>query len=373
MTSQAYTRRQMKRKKQKQHRMDLPFSDFEHENGGHRDTRRIEDELRPPPAVERARAWEEEAAFGLDEEALVDNTENNVGDNLHTQNNGDRPIAERYSDMIQSRRDERDERRREYDRQRQRDRKTIRRSTVSKRVVGGIYYNPDADKSPPKQSWISWLGQKMGLESDKRDQEQSVFDSGDLPEMDFRDHFEALVKGWEKEGIFWNYSLPAVPDAQFALAAPKPRVSQVVVIVLSTRQQVELRKVIRETWGKDHAVYFVVGGRVDRPEEDDAQLESDLRQEANQHRDILDTIHPESYRSLPYKLHFAYQFVVREIPEAKWILKLDEDMVARIGTLEEALLSKLNPEQPFVMGKIVPNAKVSRVGKWAEYVYQQRY
>ena len=343
---------------------------------------------------QQAHAWEEAAAFGMVDDGRDKGV--NVGgikeDGMVTDDRDQQQQQQQlYSNIIQARQQDRTERRREYDRQRQNQRKQIRRSKVAKRVVGGVFYDPtaaDGSTSVKQQSsWISWCWNLFGLgwmsNNHRRyqqdyDNDESVFDSGDLPVENFHEYYQARIVGWERDGIFWDYSLPAIPDSQYTLASPQPRASKLVVLVLSARHQLKQRQTIRETWGKGHVVYFVVGGRVQTTIDgtdvtEEASLDSYLHQEADNYKDVLDTIHPESYRSLPYKLRFAYQWVTREIPEAEWILKVDDDMVARIGTLEEAILNKFNPDQPFVMGKIVTKSKVSRFGKWAEYLYPHMY
>jgi hypothetical protein len=312
-----------------------------------------------------ARAWEEAAAFGV-----YDVSEKN------TNNNNKPHIAQTYSDMIEARRS---------DQQRQKQRKERYRSSSTKRLAGGIFYDSSAVSSTTttlslssSSTWLSWGLAKLGLLNDQQIQqlhdttERSIYETRDLPVEDFRARQQALINGWEKEGIFWDYRLTASPNA-YTLPAPEPRAAQLVVIVMSTRSNVELRKVIRETWGQGHVLYFVVGGRVDNKNEDDSELEAQLQEEAAGYKDMLDTLHPESYRSLPYKLRFAYQFVARELADTKWVLKVDDDMFARVLTLEQVLLNKLNADVPFVVGKIVAHSKVSRVGKWAEYNYLEEY
>ena len=353
-----------------------------------------------PRQVQVARAWEEEAAFGVedDRERRPSDAAQSLSEQQQQQqsllspreaSNGRPPkirmAQQQYADMVEARRQDRRDRMQHYDVQRQEHRKEIRRSAVAKRVAGGVFFDPKASavaEEDYSRSWFSsWWWWWDGGNRNNRDKGPSIYNAADIPVEDFRRHQEALIQSWEKEGIFWNYAQPAIPTAD---TLPWPTVrpeqessssSSLVVIVLSTRHKSELRRVIRETWGRGHVVYFVVGGRspTNNNTTDDTELEAALRREANEYGDILDTIHPESYKSLPYKLRFAYQFVTRELPQTQWVLKVDEDMFARIATLEKVLLHKLNPQHPFVLGKIVPHAKVSRVGKWAEYVYPERY
>ena len=102
-----------------------------------------------------------------------------------------------------------------------------------------------------------------------------------------------------------------------------------------------------------------------------------LEQEFQAHGDLLDTIHPESYFSLPYKLQFAYHWIYtnyRHDARWEWILKVDDDiLVHTITKLQNDVLRPLNGyTQPIVVGNIVHNSKVSKIGKWAEHVYPGR-
>ncbi|KAL7578158.1 hypothetical protein ACA910_012599 [Epithemia clementina (nom. ined.)] len=177
------------------------------------------------------------------------------------------------------------------------------------------------------------------------------------------------IEDWEKEGIFHNYSQPVV-YLNTTIPLPSSRYPNhiTVVLVLSTRSNHLHREAIRETWGKNHTVLFVIGG-VERNES--SVVQEQLVTEAKLYGDILDSIHPESYISLPYKLHFGYRWVVENMKQVKWIVKADDDTVVRVGTLQQVLLDLYNPEMPIVMGRIVPHSTVSRKGKWAEFQYER--
>jgi hypothetical protein len=209
----------------------------------------------------------------------------------------------------------------------------------------------------------------------------------------------------------------------------------IVIIVLSARNHFASRKAIRETWGRGQAVYFVIGGgadaatasdnayngghnenttssskyRVNHNDQDGnattasgheplnstttstttktttsstmlydrARQQQLLEQEFQEHGDLLDTIHPESYRSLPFKLQFAYHWIYthyRHDAHWEWILKVDDDiMVHTVAKLQHDVLRPLNGHaQPIVVGSIVTNGKVIKTGKWAEHVYPGR-
>jgi len=142
-----------------------------------------------------------------------------------------------------------------------------------------------------------------------------------------------------------------------------------ILIVLSARQNHYRRSIIRRTWGKNHPVYFVIGGKSTAKENNNAEIQKTLLQEHQQHHDLLDSIHPDHYRSLPFKLRFAYQWILQHVPTARWFVKVDDDTVVRVDTLESALLRNLNSDIPMVVGRIIVESPVHKEGKWAELKY----
>ena len=151
------------------------------------------------------------------------------------------------------------------------------------------------------------------------------------------------------------------------------------VIVLSARQNRKRRQTIRETWGKGHAVYFVIGGgalganniniTANNKRSATGAENEELRQEQHDHRDLIDSVHPDSYRALPHKLQFALKWIVRNCPAAQWILKVDDDMYARVASVERILVPLFNPATPMVVGRILRHQAVQKSGKWAELSY----
>lgn len=173
----------------------------------------------------------------------------------------------------------------------------------------------------------------------------------------------------------FNYSLPVKSTAFTLSIQPSPtNDSKLAVIVLSSRSNFDRRQAIRESWAKEHRnVYFVIGGPDPENSEDvdinnPNSTSSRLYQEQLQFRDILDTVHPESYRGLPFKLHYAIQWIGQHpgMKHITWVLKVDDDVVARLHTLQHYVLNKLNPLTPMVIGRMEPNSTPHRTGKWAE-------
>lgn len=180
------------------------------------------------------------------------------------------------------------------------------------------------------------------------------------------------IREWERQGIFYNYSRPAIRQ-NTTLPLPLTVLSRhvndtILILVLSSRSNHGHREAIRATWGYNHSVVFVVGG-VGHNESQSVQKQ--LMLESQQYGDILDSIHSESYISLPYKLHFGYQWAVEHMKQVQWIVKADDDTVVRVATLQRALLDLYNPTLPIVLGRVMVHALVSRKGKWAEFQYEK--
>lgn len=168
----------------------------------------------------------------------------------------------------------------------------------------------------------------------------------------------------------FNYNLPTVRTPQ---TLPDPKVknkARLIVLVLSARNHFARRSMIRQTWGHDQTVYFVIGGpdhTNNTAVNDSTRLQ--LVQEQDAQNDLLDAIHPESYYSLAHKLKYAFHWVIHHCDAAQWILKVDDDMFAHVDRLSESLLSVLNPSSLTVVGRIHQNRPVQRHGKWAEIDY----
>ena len=250
------------------------------------------------------------------------------------------------------------------------------------RAVGG-YQTPQIGQ---QQSQDAEQGQHLAtrydlnawiLNQEKADQQSfSPFDSEYTDDMaDSRSPEQLPEPELPFQASKYNYSLPAIRTAYALPTVPRPtNDSNVAVIVLSSRYNFGRRRAIRESWAKGHRnVYFVIGGPEPDNEEDMDMTDpnstsSRLLQEQHQFRDMLDTIHPESYRGLPYKLHYAIRWIGQnpEMKHIQWVLKVDDDVVVRLRTLQHYVLRQFNPLIPMVIGRMEPHSTPHRTGKWAE-------
>ena len=169
----------------------------------------------------------------------------------------------------------------------------------------------------------------------------------------------------------FRYGQPAIPT-KYTLPPPNITNQSTVVLVLSARKNFERRNAIRETWAKDNDnVFFVIGGPIPSDKEgmdmnNPLSTSSLLFLEQERFADMIDSIHPESYKSLPYKLHFGMRHIMRNMPNVNWIVKADDDVVVRVKLLQYFVLRKFNPNHPMVIGSVAVGAKPHRTGKWAE-------
>jgi hypothetical protein len=199
-----------------------------------------------------------------------------------------------------------------------------------------------------------------------------------------------------------NINLKITSDSEWP--TPKLTKEATVILVLSARSHIELRQVIRETWGSGHDnVYFVIGQycplthknrkheltcevypgmdekkKINTEKKNNTHDEwyqkrmkmenSILQQEQDHYHDMLWTPSPESYRGLPHKVKEGYQWVIQHLPNAKWIVKADDDIVVRVGALG-TYLSTLDSSTPKIIGKIEYEGVVHQEGRWKEEKY----
>jgi Galactosyltransferase len=169
----------------------------------------------------------------------------------------------------------------------------------------------------------------------------------------------------------FKYGFPVFPN-EHTLPPPNATNQTTVVLVLSARKHFERRAVIRDTWAKTNDnVYFVVGGpdpedKADTNKSKRTSTLSRLLKEQELYGDLIDSIHPDSYKALPFKLHYGMKWVIDNVPHVNWIAKADDDHVVRVKLLQFFVLRKFNPHHPSVIGGIVVGAPPHRTGKWAE-------
>jgi len=169
----------------------------------------------------------------------------------------------------------------------------------------------------------------------------------------------------------YQYGFP-VKATENTLPPPMRTNETTVVMVLSARNHFERRAAIRESWAKENDnIYFVIGGpnvtnKDDTDRTNPLSVSSLLFKEQELYGDLIDSIHIEGYKSLPFKIHFGMKWIVNNLPQVHWVVKADDDHIVRIRLLQFFVLRKFNPSHPIVIGGVVLNAQPHRSGKWAE-------
>lgn len=164
---------------------------------------------------------------------------------------------------------------------------------------------------------------------------------------------------------------------------------------MSARRNTEKRAAIRETWAKGHDnVYFILTDACPFPRKQmhkDLECEKtpsmkhdpifpehkmamrkeerDLLEEQKEYRDMIYTPGVESYHGLVRKLKEAYHWVVTNTT-ADWVVKADDDIFVRVGSVSR-YLSSLPTTTPTVVGRIISQARVATSGKWEDPHYRQ--
>jgi hypothetical protein len=173
------------------------------------------------------------------------------------------------------------------------------------------------------------------------------------------------------------------------LPPPNLTNSSTIILVVSAHSNFDNRQAIRETWAHGHDnVYFVVGhsnchyereesSKVDVVVVDDsdncqAKDHAFLLQEQLQFRDLIEIPILEHYREIPEKVVQAYHWTIAHLPQAQWLVKVDDDVFVRVGSIEQYLI-KYNSHVPLLLGLLRPQSLVHRTGKNAEVKYPYLY
>lgn len=112
------------------------------------------------------------------------------------------------------------------------------------------------------------------------------------------------------------------------------------VLVHSAPDNVVKRRTIRETWGepRDSVKLLFMVGQVNSS---DAQ--SKLDQENHIHADLVQGSFMDAYRNMTYKHVMALKYAVYHCPQAKYILKTDDDIFVNMPTMITFLNLELSP------------------------------
>lgn len=102
------------------------------------------------------------------------------------------------------------------------------------------------------------------------------------------------------------------------------------ILVHSSPKNFIKRKTIRETWGlhrDDVKIVFMVGSVKD------SNLQDIILNESSVHSDVIQGSFLDAYRNMTYKHVMSLKYAVYHCPEAKYILKTDDDIFVNMPTM----------------------------------------
>ncbi|KAK9728403.1 Galactosyltransferase [Popillia japonica] len=137
------------------------------------------------------------------------------------------------------------------------------------------------------------------------------------------------------------------------------------ILVHSAPGNFQKRKIIRDTWGQPREglkVIFMLG------ETSDEILAERLEKENDEYRDFAQGNFVDTYRNMTYKHVMVLKYVIYHCPQAKYILKTDDDAFVNIETMLYFLKEDLssNGVSDLLLCKVVQGANVFRSyrSKW---------
>lgn len=143
--------------------------------------------------------------------------------------------------------------------------------------------------------------------------------------------------------------------------------AQIAIGVLSHISNFQNRQDIRQTWGSNACVYFLVAIPV-LP-----MMSAKVLQEASEYQDLLIIQSDEKYggvnSSLPLKVAAWFNFVHSFLPQVTNIVKTDDDSYVKIHETQAALQTA----DPAYWGSISPHIKPNRNSAQKEYISRKMF
>lgn len=174
---------------------------------------------------------------------------------------------------------------------------------------------------------------------------------------------EKLPERWWKEEYFYvdypanyNFILDETPTCK----STTPFLILMVPIVPADRAT---RDIIRKTWGSEKVVLdqlvetvFIMG----LPGGNDAEQLEALREENEQHHDIIQSNFLDSYHNLTIKTMVMLEWLAQHCASASFVLKIDSDMLLHVHNLVKLLLDPSTAKQNYMTGLIWWHSPVLR-------------
>ena len=244
--------------------------------------------------------------------------------------------------------------------------------TTLLRDAGVEELRPGTNQSHRRQSiWTLWEA--------SRNSSHLQFVSNDV--LQYRNALQEKMRGstpspemLELERRFYSRDPKRINPHDFTLMLNASKLCDdnpfLIVIVPSLPSSRDRRNAIRETWGSvartdtwpneplpvKVRVAFLLGRT------ESLHVRSLLRQEYEQHADLVQEDFLESYRNLSLKTVMGIKWVKNMCNRARYVLKCDDDMIAHIPMLLKLLTA--NRYQNSIIGHINKGAVVQRQGLW---------
>lgn len=114
-----------------------------------------------------------------------------------------------------------------------------------------------------------------------------------------------------------------------------------VLLVASSCKDIDARRVIRQTWGKERTVagkrlvtYFLLGAPVDNGQQ------ADISAESQEYKDIIQKDFVDTYYNLTLKTMMGIEWIHQFCNQSSFVMKTDVDVFVNVFYLTELLLKK---------------------------------
>jgi len=127
------------------------------------------------------------------------------------------------------------------------------------------------------------------------------------------------------------------------------------VLVASALKHADRRSAVRKTWGANNQavkVVFLLGAQ--KAGSEDQHLESEIQKEWKYSRDLVRKDFVDSYQNLTLKTLGGMHWASSHCPQAKWVMKTDDDMYVNVPLLRSHL-KKAHPHPHRVITGCVKN------------------
>lgn len=139
----------------------------------------------------------------------------------------------------------------------------------------------------------------------------------------------------------------------------------VLILVHTSPYNFKKRRTIRETWGQRYdkvKVMFMLGKVTN------GEIKKDLEEENKTYKDFVQGNFLDSYTNMTYKHGMVFKYAIYHCPQAKYILKTDDDIFVNTPALVDFLTEDLSPygASNLLLCRIIVNSRVMRSyrNKW---------